>query len=291
MKRQRLIEQTVRGLEEDSYISVTADSVHACFDILASKPGRKFAIKIVHNIDSVSKTEATRLNKLASFLDSCPLILGVRSNNECLKKKVTYSRFEINCVSVSSFDTAFDDMHTYIASKSVGVKVRISCSKLRSTRKMNGFTLNSLAAKAGIAASTLYKHEHSDLYASLGTVRALERILGKDIRSEDRQVIGKKSIYSGYLGKTDLSVVELGGSPFNKLAKSKNYYELCNETDSRTAKKKAVLLERVRDAFPNNYPFFLGSSKLGKIGTIPVLTARELSSAKTEDELLELVYS
>ncbi len=291
MKRAGIIKEAERELSSGGYATVLAGNMHTFADVFAERMGRKFIIKAVYNIDSVTRKEAEALSKLSQFMGAEPLVLGRVSKSNKLKNNVSYYRFSIRCISPDSLPALASGNPDLIASKSVGLKVKIDESRLRELRKIGNKRLADLAKEAKISRSTLYKHERHSSYAAIGTVSRLERILNGSIRSESELLeIRKVTLDSIELESTGMQALRLHSAPFDIVAKKKNYYEISLDANSRTLAKRAAFFSAIRETFDNNYPFFLSSRKHGKIEGVPVVEKKEMRIIDSEEELLDLVY-
>ncbi|VVB76679.1 Helix-turn-helix domain protein [uncultured archaeon] len=173
----------------------------------------------------------------------------------------------------------------------MGLKVRINGQRLRSVRRMRDLTVTELAKRSGLSKNTLYAHEKGAGYASLPTVERLEKILHDSITTGLR--CGNESkvpATQNRLARTGMRAIRLDNSPFDIVAKSKNYYEISLDANIRTLVKRASLFRLIKESFDSNYPFFVGESKK-KLGGIPVIRKKDLEHLTSEEELLDMVYS
>jgi putative transcriptional regulator len=288
MKRERIIKDAERELIASGYSTVLAEKMHTCADVFAEKRGRKFIIKIVYNIDSVTKDEARDLHKLSQFLNAEPIVLASVSKRNKLKHNVTYRRFAIRCVSPDVFPEIASDNMSLLAEKSVGIKARIDRSKLHNLRKINNLAIEDLAQRSKLSKVTLYLHEREDRYAAIGTISRLEQILNGSIRSENVIENKKINLRANELAKTGMQALHLSKAPFDIVAKDKNYYEISLDANIRTLVKRAALFKELKEKFENNYPFFI-NERSSKIEGVRTIKKKELMQVSSEDELLSLI--
>lgn len=288
MKRRQMLKEAEDELGSSGYATALARDMRTCADIFAQRKGDKLVIKVVHNIDSISKREASALYRISRFLNAEPIIIGAVSRNGRLRDGISYSRFSVRCVSLDTLPH-LSESEGYLASKAFGTKVRISGARLRSLRKLGNFTVAGLARSADLSKHTLYAHERSDSYASILTASRLEGVLHESVRAlpAAEQRGGPQRITR--LAKTGMVALAVGGAPFDIVAKRKNYYEISFEADMRTLAKRADLFRLMRENFENNYPFFVSGS--GRpIRGIPAVRRRELMAFSSEEDLLNAVY-
>ena len=65
---------------------------HCCFDIVA-KRNLLLLIKVLLNIDSLSKTQALSIRNISHFLSAYPFVISYKTGRERLKDKIVYYRF------------------------------------------------------------------------------------------------------------------------------------------------------------------------------------------------------
>jgi putative transcriptional regulator len=291
MKREHIIKEAEHELSASGYATVLASNMHTFADVFAEGKGRKFIIKAVHNIDSITRKEASALSKLSQFVGAEPLVVGQVSKNNKLRSNISYYRFSIRCISPEMLANLTSNEPNFLASKSVGVKVRIDGSRLRKLREMSNTKVSDLAREAQISKSTLYKHEHEVNYAAIRTVVKLESILNDSIKSEEGELRSKRpSLKFEEFARTGMQALQLNNGPFDIVAKKKNYYEISLDANARTLIKRASLFKAIRETFESNYPFFLSKKGKGKIRGVPVINKDEVLNVDSEDELLNLVY-
>ncbi len=290
MKRDHIAKAAARELEAGGFATVLASNMHTFADVFAQGAGGKLIIKAVHNIDSVTRKEAVDLFRLSQFIGAEPLVVGEKSKESRLKRGVSYYRFSIRCISPEMLADITANPTPLLASKSVGLKVRIDGTRLRKLRKMSGAGISELARAVKISSSTLYKHEHETSYAAAVTVSKLERVLGESIKAEGSQLYKRVPLHSGRLEKTGLRALRLNSAPFDIVAKNRNYFEISLDANSRTMAKRAAFFSEIRERFENNYPFFISSMKKSKVLGVPVIGKKDMAAIESEDELLNLVY-
>ncbi len=290
MKKDRILKKVVADLDNNGYSLVAIKNMHTCVDILARKLGSSLAIKVAYNIDATNKKEAESLHKLASFFGAEPLIVGAVSKDKPLEQSVVYSRFSTKCMSETSIGDVGEQRITYVASKTVGVKVNIAGEKLRYLMKLNNTTAGRLARKVGISKAAVYKYENDENYASLKTARKIEKVLNGQIVESERQYPNKRSNSRlTMLAKTKIEMLKLSNAPFDAAAKGSNYYEISYDANARTMTKRAELFSELVNTFDGNYPFFVSSSRKRKINGIPVISKDLFNSISSEDELLSFI--
>ncbi len=287
MKKDRAMKQVAELLEDSGYSLVIIRNMHTCMDILAKRLDRKFVIKVVYNVDSASREEADTLNKVASFMDAEPLIVGSVSKRNKLAEGVDYNRFSVRCVSINSMDRIASNLPSLTASKSIGVTALVDGAKLRYLRKLNNMTRSKLSRSAKISKDTIYMHESQGGYAAIRTIEQIERVLNGTITASEQNVRSTAKVGATKLANTGIKAIKLSNAPFDIIAKSSNYYEISGDANIRTMVKRAEFFKTVRESFEDNYPFFLSKNKKGRLHGVPVLNKKDLKRISSEHELLE----
>jgi len=294
MTKKEIVKQVKEVIEKNGYLHVAIEGVHSAVDLLAEKKDKKLLIKVVENIDSVSRDVALELCKLADFIGAQPLIIGERSKNVVLSEDLIYKRFSVSCISAKGFEYLLDGLPQPIAAKGIGAKVHIDGTKLKEIRRINNISAEELAKKIKISKSSIYRYEHNYAYVSLEVANRINNFFKSKLDAEKVEV--ENSTYSNdnemRLAKTNVRALSVKRLPFNIIAKGKtNYYEIASEGDIRTLVKRAVVLKEIMETFKNNYSFFVIESDKKEIMDLPVIKKDKLYNINSEAELLEIIMS
>lgn len=291
MKKDKVLRKVIRNLESSDYSIVTVRNMHSCMDILAKKLESMLAIKVVYNIDAMTKEEAEALGKVGEFFNAEPVIVGSVSKSKELAEDIVYTRFSTTCISEESIDIVSEAKTSYMASKAFGVKVAIDSTRMRHLMKLNNLSAGTLARIIGVSKDTVYRHENSFVnnYASLKVAKKMEKVLNGKITTSSRQRKSSRSNKTKTLANTKLGAVEFSNAPFDLAAKGINHYEISYDANPRTMAKRAALFKELQDTFEGNYPFFVSNSRNGEVKGIPVISGKTLAKADSESELLSLL--
>jgi len=293
MTKKEIVKQVKEAIEKNGYLQVAIEGVHSAVDLIAEKKDKKLLIKVVENIDSVSRDVALELCKLADFIGAQPLIIGERSKNVVLSEDLIYKRFSVSCISAKGFEYLLDGLPQPIAAKGIGAKVRIDGTKLKEIRRINNISAEELAKKIKISKSSIYRYEHNYAYVSLEVANRINNFFKSKLDAEKEEI--ESNTYSNNemrLAKTNVRALSVKRLPFNIIAKGKtNYYEIASEGDIRTLVKRAVVLKEIMETFKNNYSFFVIESDKKEIMNLPVIKKDKLYNISSEAELLEIIMS
>jgi len=293
MTKKEIVKQVKEAIEKNGYLQVAIEGVHSAVDLIAEKKDKKLLIKVVENIDSVSRDVALELCKLADFIGAQPLIIGERSKNVVLSEDLIYKRFSVSCISAKGFEYLLDGLPQPIAAKGIGAKVRIDGTKLKEIRRINNISAEELAKKIKISKSSIYRYEHNYAYVSLEVANRINNFFKSKLDAEKEEI--ESNIYSNnemWLARTNVRALSVKRLPFNIIAKGKtNYYEIASEGDIRTLVKRAVVLKEIMETFKNNYSFFVIESDKKEIMNLPVIKKDKLYNISSEAELLDIIMS
>ncbi len=290
MERKKLIKSAEELLERNDYLYVAIEGVRSCIDFIAERKGKKFAIKVVKNIDALGKEEISELYKVAKFIGAEPIVIGESSRNGLLKRNVTYKRSLVDCVTIDGLENRMNEIEQPIAAKSVGAKMYIDSTKFRNIMKLSNITAEELSKILGVSKATIYRYERGDTYASVAVLEKLNRLFGNEFAVGNRSVVGTVGAERSLWGKAKLESIRIRSMPFGMIAKGKiNYYEVSFVADARTLAKRAKVLGSIKETFENNYPFFAMSRDRDRILGVPVINLKKLREIESESELLSVV--
>src|SRR2546426_189905 len=100
MKRDRVLEETRRGLAKTGFfLSRPHGERGLCFDFVARRDDTLLIVKVLQNVDALSKDTAHELLEVARILEGSPLVVGERSGTGSLEDGVIYTRFGVSILS------------------------------------------------------------------------------------------------------------------------------------------------------------------------------------------------
>ncbi|MGB9732703.1 MAG: helix-turn-helix domain-containing protein [Candidatus Micrarchaeia archaeon] len=289
MEREKLLKTVKEIGERGNYLQVVIERIRSSVDLIAERKGRKFAVKVIKNIDSISRDTANELRKFAEFISAKPVIIGETSKNGALSKNMIYTRFSVECMTPEGFENLLNELPQPIAAKSVKGKIRIDGSKLRAARRINNISAEKLAKEINVSKNSIYRYEEKTAYASIETVKRINTFFKDrfELMEPYNEKINQKFIP---FFRMKLDAIETRSMPFNVVAKGNtNYYEICLRGDMRTIIKRVKVLKEIKETFENNYPFFVLEQNRSDIMGLPVVKRSALKNITSESELLELV--
>src|SRR2546426_82372 len=110
MKRDRVLEETRRGLAKTGFfLSRPHGERGLCFDFVARRDDTLLIVKVLQNVDALSKDTAHELLEVARILEGSPLVVGERSGTGSLEDGVIYTRFGVSILSRRTLGEFLED--------------------------------------------------------------------------------------------------------------------------------------------------------------------------------------
>ncbi len=274
-------------LESHGFVCASTSSMRSCFDIIASRKGRLVLIKLVDNINSLSKTEAESLKKLKSFFDAEILVTFAGGRQQ---RGRLFTRHGISCVEQGTLESILDNKPVAKAGRFIKERYTIDSAELKRVRSLYGMSIRELSEKAGISKDTIFRYEQGRSGAKRQSAEKLEHILGVRISSVDGSVEKPQSYsYKKLADRLDVGFLDVG-APFDIVGKRHSRFEIARQADPRTMAKIAFFYRELLDVLPDDYRFFMVKKKdSGNLKGIPLLTQKEVAKAKTEKELIDII--
>ena len=282
-----LTEECEKELESHGFTYASTASMRSCFDIIASRRGRLILIKLVDNINSLSRDEAEALRKLRTFFDAEIFVAfrGDRQHSDRL-----FTRHGISCVEQSTLESILDNKPVAKARRFMKERYTIDSAELKRVRGLYGMSMRELSEKSGISKDTIFRYERGRSGARRQSAEKLEHILGVKVSGVDENVEKLPSYsYKKLVDKLDIGFLDVS-APFDIVGKRHSRFEIARQADPRTMAKVAFFYRELLNVLPDDYRFFMVKKKSGdNLGGIPLLTQKEITKAKTERELIDLI--
>lgn len=276
-------QEVQKFLEKSDYVTY---EYHGCFDIAARKD-ILLLLKILLNIDAFQNEQAKNLKIISNNLDAYPLLIGIQTNREKLKRGIVYERFEMPTVSLQTFENLIcNNIFPRIYRDKGGLYVEIDSEILKETRKRKNFTQRELAEAVGINKKVIYEHEKKQLRMLLNIAERIEHILSEKIiqpadifkRYEEHgypkdnleKNVGKNLQNLGF--RTDF----VKQAPLDVFAREKALIISDVEANKRKIMRRAVYLKDFIDVVKRPAILITEKSKEEEISGIPVIERREL---------------
>ncbi|ENN95624.1 hypothetical protein J422_06877 [Methanocaldococcus villosus KIN24-T80] len=303
--REMLIAECIELLKHHKFI-VSKPLGRSCFDIIASKDDVKLILKILKNIDSLSKEQSIELKKISKILAGTPLIIGLRTRNAPMEYGIVYDRYNIKAVTFETFKDFLEGNPPIVYVQRGGLFVKIDGQVLREVREALGISAGELADAVGVSRKTIYKYEAGlaspsldiaikiEEYLDVPLVKAIdlfEPINDENIEDKVEKLEDYKREAINFLSELGFRSIVVNKAPFDAVAE-KNVEEMQNilltnieEKIDEEVLKKAIIVKEISKML-NSYSLLILEKKEKELKNIPTVSMEEL---KKMDDALELI--
>lgn len=181
--RTHLTEEVISQLDEAGFsLSSQCDVRPSCFDLVARKGDRLLLVKVLANIDALTKEDAEALQHVAQFFSATPLIVGQKTRKGELDSGVVYKRHGVSSIAPHSFQSIITEeiMPKQFAQRG-GRLVAIDVVKLREARLRHKMTTSDLAECVHVSARAILAYEKDEMDINIDTAERLEKVLETDL--------------------------------------------------------------------------------------------------------------
>ena len=322
--RELIISECSELLTNRNY-SVSQSYCRSCFDIIALNNKKKFLIKILKNIDSLSREQSIALLKLAKILNAIPLLIGSRTRNYLMDDGVVYERHNIKSITKNTFKNYLNGNPPVIYAKRGGFFVNIDGKELKKIREEQHISIGELANIANVSRKTIYKYEQNAANPSYEVAIKIEEYLDKGIakeidlsklygneileenlnNSENYEEDEFKMVVLDLLRDLGFNLTKTEKAPFDLVAEDKHKEEnfensinninsinntliLTNieEHDNIDIRKKATIVSQISELL-NGYSVIISDDNIVAPKNIQTLTFKELEKMEDTIDLLD----
>jgi putative transcriptional regulator len=182
-ERTQLAQEIVAQLDDAGFsLSSQCEVRPSCFDLVARKGDQLLLVKVLSNIDALTKDDADALQLVAHFFNATPLIVGQKTRKGELDSGVVYKRHGVSTIAPRSFQSLIVDEklpHEY--AQRGGRLVAIDGSKLKQARLEQKKTTGDLAECAHVSARAILAYEKNEMDVSVDVAERLEEVLKIDL--------------------------------------------------------------------------------------------------------------
>ncbi|MEM0129283.1 MAG: transcriptional regulator [Thermoplasmata archaeon] len=130
------------------------------FDLAARRDSLLLLIKVLKNIDTLSREEADRLGELARLFPALALVIGETSGTSRLEAGVVYSRYDLPILAPTTFEDLIQKgIPPFLVSAPGGIFARMDGPRLRALREARGLSLGAMAKIAGVSRHSIQLYE------------------------------------------------------------------------------------------------------------------------------------
>jgi len=149
---------------------------------VARKDDQLVLIKILSNVDALTKEDAETLQQVAQFFNATPLVIGKKTRRGVLDENAVYKRYGIPTITPISLRRIVTEQvlpREYI--QRGGRFVAIDGAKLRRVRLQKRLTKQELADYVQVSARAILAYEKDEMDVSVEVAERLERVLETDL--------------------------------------------------------------------------------------------------------------
>ncbi len=181
--RTQLTQELISQLDEAGFsLSSQCDVRPSCFDLVARKGDQLLLVKVLSNIDALTKEDADALQLVAHFFNATPLIVGHKTRKGTLDSDVVYKRHGVSTIAPPSFQSMIIEsrMPREFAQRG-GRLVAIDGTKLREARLEQQMTTGDLADCVQVSTRAVLAYEKDEMDISIDIAERLEKVLETDL--------------------------------------------------------------------------------------------------------------
>jgi len=181
--RTQLTQELISQLDEAGFsLSSQCDVRPSCFDLVARKGEQLLLVKVLSNIDALTKEDADALQLVAHFFNATPLIVGHKTRKGQLDSGVVYKRHGVSTIAPRSFQNMIVEkkMPREFAQRG-GRLVAIDGAKLREARLEQQMSTGNLADCIQVSARAVLAYEKDEMDVSIDIAERLEKVLETDL--------------------------------------------------------------------------------------------------------------
>ncbi|HIQ31949.1 MAG TPA: transcriptional regulator [Methanothermococcus okinawensis] len=322
--REILLSECVEILQRFNFM-VSQTFGRSCFDILARKGNRKYLIKVLKNIDSLSYEQSRELLKLSRILGATPLIIGMRTRNLPMEDGVVYERHNIKAVTLRTFEAYLEGEPPIVYAGRGGFFVNIDGETLRTVREKLNISVGELAEYCNVSRKMIYKYEQNlanptidvalkiEEYLDTPLIRGISLEAGEgeigDIEVEGYRERGRarrerdfKLYVLSIFKQLGFNTTEVKRAPFDAVVEKEDVkieeYNLCSlvltgieERETEETRQKMLIVSKLSSVLNSGSLLVLEKENSSSIDYVKTINVRELERMEDASDLLEYIAS
>ncbi|MDK2986902.1 MAG: putative transcriptional regulator [Methanothermococcus sp.] len=314
--REMILSECINLLNNHKFI-VSQPLGRSCFDLIARKKDSRFLIKILKNIDSLSKEQSEELIKISSMVNAVPIIIGTRTRNSPMENGVVYERYNIKAITYDTFDLYLKGSPPVIYAHRGGFFVNIDGNVLKETREKLNISVSELAEFSRVSKKTIYKYEQNAANPAVEIALKIEEYLDvplvkgiqlsefpKELETEKESLENKNNSTNtedfkiqimDILGNLGFNLAPTRKAPFDAVAeKHREEYDqnilLTNieETETAEIRKKALIVNEISKIL-NSHSLLVLEKKERYYKNLAVISMKELEKMDDAVALIEYI--
>ncbi len=309
--RNQLIENVCAQLEDAGFdLSSSCDVRPSCFDLVARRGDQLVLIKILNNVDALTKEDAHALQMVAQFFNAVPLVIGTKTRRGTLEPEAVYKRYGVPTISPVSLQKLIAERNLPKEYVQRGGKfVAIDGSKLREIRVDRNLTQQELADCVHVSARAILAYERDEMDVSSEVAEKLERVLETDLiipvdilRERAQTKLNQGTIgvsvsdlerrVNEFFERLGMSVLWTDRAPFHVAAKEEGPPLMSGVGSLRSwaLKKRVEIIKSVSKVTEANAVLIVEEGKSEEcISDVPVIRQLELDDIEKPRELKRII--
>lgn len=293
-----LVRDVIRILSNEEFQLSDCSSIRSCFDILAKKK-HTLLIKILSNIEGLSRINSYQLRKLSSLISAIPLVIGERMKAAPLSNGIIYSRYDLKVMNKDTLKEVVSEHIPSTYSVRGNYCMAIDPALLKELRTKLQMSQHDLAMELKVSKQSIYRYENSGRI-SIDIAERLMDFLDSDLTlplkiEPPRERIEPHPIENMTLLKRTVLeefrkigfFTSITNAPFDLLAEESHHKRVLTiASDSRHLERKAELIKRI-SRMVDSYSVCISHRK--QVVDIPALKLQDLKDIQGTDELIDLL--
>ncbi len=280
------------------------------FDLATRKEDLLILMKVLFNIDHLTRGTADEMRYLARRLVGAPLMVGEMARNIPLESGVVYHRHNVPAVNVETLhDYLVEGVPPMIYAAPGGFYVNISGDVLRDARTDVGMSIGDLASRIGASRRSIRKYEQEGMDASIDTAMQLEEVLQRllvspidllsiptdmESTSEEADISSMPMLDKDVIEQLSMmgfDVLTTKRSPFRAVSSDKGGNILTGISRyTKVMIKRARIVSSISNIIRTDAVFVVDkSARKTSIGSTVLIKHDEFDRVGGADELIELI--
>jgi len=322
--REIILSECVELLQRFNFV-VSQTFGRSCFDILARKGDRKYLIKVLKNIDSLSYEQSLELLKLSKILGATPLLIGIRTRNLPMEDGVVYERHNIKAITLKTFEAYLEGSPPIVYAGRGGFFVNIDGETLRTVREKLKVSVGELAEYCNVSRKMIYKYEQNLANPTIDVALKIEEYLdiplvrGISLEVDEREIDnvsmdkpekdkndkseGDFKLYViGIFNQLGFNTTEVKRAPFDAIVEKDDVkteeYGPCTlvltnieERETEETRQKMLIVSQLSHVLNSGSLLVLEKDGSHSISYVKTINIRELERMEDASDLLEYIAS
>ncbi|TXT56996.1 MAG: hypothetical protein BAJATHORv1_20594 [Candidatus Thorarchaeota archaeon] len=308
--RSQLLQEVATHLEEAGFdLSSQCDVRPSCFDLVARKNDRLILVKVLANIDSLTRDDAMALQTVAHFFNATPLIVGMKTRRGHLDSGVVYKRYGVSTIAPHSLKSVIAEQQLPREFIQRGGRfVAIDGAKLKEIRMQHELSQEDLAQCVQVSARAILAYEKDEMDVSSDVAEQLEEVLETDLvipidilsgkvkelhqQLDPDQIPNLERRVNEFFERIGMRVLWTDRAPFHVAAKEKGppLISGVGSLKSWGLKKRVEILKSVSKVTESNAVIIVeeGKSK-DQVSDLPVIRQLELREIERARDLKKII--